>query len=181
VAGGAATITNTGAECIAPTEVRAQAAFAAADVMRRLRASQRRTRRSPRVTFGKRLSLLGRLSDGNAPHRMHLPREEAMLFHVVMTHTADNCPAFNTERMPALIESLEKLEKVGEEVGVKAHALLWGAPDHVAFAVLEADDLVALGRFLNSIAIVQDFEITPVQNVADVVKFGRAAMARAAK
>jgi hypothetical protein len=104
-----------------------------------------------------------------------------MLFHVVMTHSADNCPAFHTEMMPAVIDSLEKLEGVGEEVNVKAHMVLWGAPDHVAFAVLEADDLVSLGRFLNSIAIVQDFEITPVQHVADVVEFGKAAMARAAK
>jgi Domain of unknown function (DUF3303) len=104
-----------------------------------------------------------------------------MLFHVVMTHSADNCPAFHTERIPGVLDSMERLEKVGEEVGVKAHALLWGAPDHVAFAVLEADDLGALGRYLNSIAIVQDFEITPVQNLADVVEFGKAAMARATK
>jgi hypothetical protein len=104
-----------------------------------------------------------------------------MLFHVVMTHSADNCPAFHTERMPAVLDSLEKLEKVGEELRVKAHALLWGAPDHVAFAILEADNLGAIGRYLNSIAIVQDFKVTPVQNVADLVEFGKAAMARAAK
>lgn len=104
-----------------------------------------------------------------------------MLFHVVMTHTADNCPAFHTERMPAVLESMERLDKLGEELGVKAHSVLWGAPDHVAFAVLEADDFAAIGRYLNSIAIVQDFKITPVQNLADVVEFGKAAMARAAK
>jgi hypothetical protein len=51
----------------------------------------------------------------------------------------------------------------------------------VAYAVLEADGLRAIGAYLNSIAIVQDFKITPVQKVADVVKFGKAAMARAAK
>jgi hypothetical protein len=104
-----------------------------------------------------------------------------MLFHVVMTHTADNCPAYHTEKMPAVIDSLDKLAKIGEELGVKAQTLLWGAPDHVAFAVLEADDLGAVGRYLNSIAIVQEFKITPVQTVADLVEFGKAAMARAAK
>jgi hypothetical protein len=104
-----------------------------------------------------------------------------MLFHVVMTHTADNCPAYHTERMPEVIVSLEKLEEVGKELNAKAHALLWGAPDHVAFAVLEADNLGAVGRYLNSIAIRQDFKITPVQNVRDVVEFGKAAMARARK
>lgn len=104
-----------------------------------------------------------------------------MLFHVVMTHSADNCPAYHTDKMPALIDSLDKLEKVGEEFGVKAQALLWGAPDHVAFAVLEADDFGAVGRYLTSIAIAQDFTITPVQTVADLVKFGKAAMERAGK
>ena len=57
---------------------------------------------------------------------------------------------------------MEKLEEVGKELNVKAHALLWGAPEHVAFAVLEADSLIPLGRYLNTIAITQDFKITAV-------------------
>ena len=104
-----------------------------------------------------------------------------MLFHVTMTHTADNCPSFHTEHMPEVLTSFEKLEELGRELNVKAHALLWGAPAHVAFAVLEADNLLAVGRYLNSIAIRQDFEITPVQNLNDVVEFGKAAIARAKK
>jgi hypothetical protein len=102
-----------------------------------------------------------------------------MLFHVIMTHSAENCPAYHTEKMPAVLDSLEKLADLGKALHVTAHALLWGAPDHVAFAVLEADSLGAIGRYLNSIAITQDFKITPVQNVTDVVEFGKAAMARA--
>jgi hypothetical protein len=97
-----------------------------------------------------------------------------MLFHVTMTHTADNCPAYHTEAMPLLLASLEKLEGVGMELKVKTHALLWGAPEHVAFAVLEADSLGAIGRFLNSIALVQEFKITPVQKVSDLIEFGKA-------
>jgi hypothetical protein len=104
-----------------------------------------------------------------------------MLFHVTMTHTADNCPAYHTERMPEVLASLENLEEKGKQLNVKAHALLWGAPDHVSFAVLEADSLVALGRYLNSIAITQEFKITPVEHVSDVIEFGKAAMARSKK
>ena len=104
-----------------------------------------------------------------------------MLFHVTMTHTPDNCPAYHTERMPELLASMERLEEVGRETNVTAHALLWGAPDHVAFAVLEAESIGAIGRYLNSIALMQDFKITPVQKVADLVEFGKAAIARAAK
>jgi hypothetical protein len=104
-----------------------------------------------------------------------------MLFHVTMTHTEDNCPAYHTEWMPEVLASMEKLEEIGKELNVKAHALLWGAPAHVAFAVLEADSLVSIGRYLNSIAIKQDFEITPVENLSDVIKFGKAALAKAKK
>jgi hypothetical protein len=104
------------------------------------------------------------------------PRKEitAMLFHVTMTHTADNCPAYHSELVPEFIASMEKLDELGEKLNVKAHSVLWGAPDHVAFAVLEADSLRAIAGFLNSIAIAQDFDITPVQQVSDVVEFARA-------
>jgi hypothetical protein len=101
-----------------------------------------------------------------------------MLFHVTMTHSADDCPAYHTEKMPDLLSSLDRLEEVGKELNVKAHTLLWGAPEHVAFAVLEAESLGAIARYLNSIALTQDFTITPVQNVADLVEFGREAIAR---
>lgn len=103
-----------------------------------------------------------------------------MLFHVTMTHTADNCPAYHTERMPDLISALENLDEVGKKLNVKALSLTWGAPDHVAFAVLEADSLLSLSRYLNSIPITQEFKISPVQKVSEVVEFGKAAIAAAA-
>ena len=101
-----------------------------------------------------------------------------MLVHVTMTHTPDNCPAYHAEMMPAMIDSMEKLEQLGKDLHVKAHALLWGAPDHVAYAVLEADNLGAIARYLNSVAIVQEFKITPVQNLSEIIQFGKEAMAR---
>jgi hypothetical protein len=104
-----------------------------------------------------------------------------MLFHVTMTHSADNCPAYHTERMPELLASLEKLEEIGKQLHVKTQSLTWGAPEHVAFAVLEADSLGAVGRYLNSIALTQDFTITPVQNVSDLIEFGKAAITQAKK
>ncbi len=104
-----------------------------------------------------------------------------MLFHIFMTHKEDNCPAYHTELMPDLIASLENLEALGKELGVKAHTLLWGAPAHVAFAVLEADNVGAVARYLNSIPLKQDFEITPVVNLDEFVKFGKAAMEAQAK
>ena len=102
-----------------------------------------------------------------------------MLFHVTMTHSADNCPAYHAEKAPAFLASMEKLPALGEELNVQAHTLVWGAPDHVAFAVLEADSLNAIARYVNSIAITQDFRITPVQNVSEVVEFAKTVVARA--
>jgi hypothetical protein len=96
-----------------------------------------------------------------------------------MTHSVDNCPAYHTEKMPDMLTSLEKLDEVGEKLNVKAHVLLWGAPEHVAFAVLEADSYGAVGRYLTSIALTQEFVITPVQNVSEMIEFGKEAMARA--
>ena len=96
-----------------------------------------------------------------------------MLFHVTMTHSADDCPAYHTELVPAFIASVEGLDELGKSLNVKAHSVLWGAPDHVAFAVLEADSLRAIAGFLNSIAITQDFDITPVQQVSEVVEFAK--------
>ncbi len=104
-----------------------------------------------------------------------------MLFHVTMTHAADDCPAYHTERMSEVVDSLANLDKIGKELHVKAHALLWGAPDHIAFAVLEADDLGAIGRYLTSIAITQDFQVTPVQHVSEVIELSKALAARTKK
>jgi hypothetical protein len=83
--------------------------------------------------------------------------------------------------MPAMIDTMEKLDELGKELHVKALALLWGAPDHVGYAVLEADNLGAIARYLNSIAIVQEFKITPVQNLSEIIHFGKEAVAKAKK
>lgn len=100
-----------------------------------------------------------------------------MLVHVTMTHTPDNCPAYHADRLPAMIESMEKLAELEKELHVKAHLLLWGAPEHVVFAVLEADSLGAITRYLYSIAITQEFRITPVQQLSDIIQFGKEVVA----
>jgi hypothetical protein len=102
-----------------------------------------------------------------------------MLFQVKMTHSTDNCPAYHNEKMPALLASLEKLDELGQQFHVKTLELLWGAPEHVIFAVLEADSYGAVGRYLTSIALTQDFEITPVQKVSEFVVFAKEMMAMA--
>ncbi len=101
-----------------------------------------------------------------------------MLFHVTMTHTPEDCPAYNKEMMPDLIASVDKIDAVGKELNVKAHLLLWGAPEHVAYAILEADSPGAVTRYLNTIAIKQDFKVTPVQRLQEVMEMAKAMIAK---
>jgi muconolactone delta-isomerase len=104
-----------------------------------------------------------------------------MLFHVTMTHTPDNCPAYHPEAMPGVITGMDKLEGVGKELNVKVHFLLWGAPDHVAYALLEADSLGVIAQFVNAIPIRQEFRVTPVEHLGQVIETSKAMMARAKK
>jgi hypothetical protein len=104
-----------------------------------------------------------------------------VLFHVTMTHTAATCPAYEREQMPSFIADAEKLEAVAQELHVTVHFLLWAAPEHVAYAILEADNLGAIARYVNAIPLRQEFKVTPVQNLQDVIAMGRAMMAQATR
>jgi hypothetical protein len=104
-----------------------------------------------------------------------------MLFHVTMTHTPDNCPAYHRETMPEVINGMDRLEGVAKELKVKVHFLLWAAPDHVAYALLEADSLGTIAQYVNAIPIRQEFRVTPVEHLQEVIETSKAMMARAKK
>jgi hypothetical protein len=101
-----------------------------------------------------------------------------MLFHVTMTHTEDNCPGYHMDKMPELVQFGDKLSGLAAELKVKIHFVLWGAPEHVAFALLEADNLAAVARIVNAIPILQSFKVTPVQNLQDTLTMAKAMMAQ---
>ena len=101
-----------------------------------------------------------------------------MLFHVTMTHTPDNCPGHNKEQMPAVLASLEKLGGVAAELNLKVHFLLWGAPEHVAYGLIEADNPGSLARYVLAMDLKQDIKVTPVQNMDEVIAMGKAIMAQ---
>ena len=101
-----------------------------------------------------------------------------MLFHVTMTHTPDNCPGHNKEQMPAVLASLEKLGGVAAELNLKVHFLLWGAPEHVAYGLIEADSPGKLARYILAIDLKQDVKVTPVQHMDEVITMGKAMMAQ---
>lgn len=104
-----------------------------------------------------------------------------MLFHVTMTHTPDNCPAYHRETTPDVITGMDKLEGFARELNVKVHFLLWGAPEHVAYALLEADSLGVIAQFVNAIPIRQEFRVTPVEHLQQVKETLKAIVAQAKK
>ena len=81
--------------------------------------------------------------------------------------------------MPAILESYENLEALGKELNVKLHYFTWCAPDHVAFVLLEGDELSAVSRYLFSIPMRQKIEIVPVEHLHDTIAMAKAAIAPA--
>ena len=102
-----------------------------------------------------------------------------MLFHVTMIHTEDNCPVYYREKFTEVIEAFDNLEALGKELNVKTHFLVTCAPDHVIFALLEADSLAAVSRYIFSIPMPQDTKIVPVEDQQTTVAMAKAMMAQA--
>ena len=101
-----------------------------------------------------------------------------MLFNVTATHTMENCPGYNREKMPALVEALENLEATAKDLGVKVHQLLNGAPEHVSFLVLEADSSAAIAHLMTTIPFEQDFKVTAVVREQELVDMAKQMMAQ---
>ncbi len=104
-----------------------------------------------------------------------------MLFHVTMTHSASDCPGYDPARIPEAAEGMKRLEALAAELNVKVHFMVFGAPEHVAYGLLEADTLGAIHQLVFGIPMKQDFRVTPVESLAQVIAAGEAAMARAQK
>ena len=90
-----------------------------------------------------------------------------------MTHTENNCLGYNPEIRAETVAAADGLQELSKELGVKVHFLVTGAPEHVAFALLEADSLGAISRFVTSIPMPQDFRVAPVEHLTDTVAMVR--------
>ena len=101
-----------------------------------------------------------------------------MLFHVTATHTEENCPGYNPELMPALVEAIENSNSVASELGIKVHFLVNGAPEHVTYGLLETDDSSRLAFWTTSFPFKQSFKVTPVRAEAELAAMAREFMAR---
>jgi len=101
-----------------------------------------------------------------------------MLFHVTMTHSVSDCPAYDRQKMLDFIAGADTLPALAADLKVKVHMFVWAAPEHAAYALLEADSLMAVGRYVNAIPLRQDVKVTPVQPVTETIEMGKAMAAR---
>src|SRR5712691_7541393 len=81
-----------------------------------------------------------------------------MLFHVTITHSQADCPGRRPAETPDLIGPADRLEALGDELSVTSHSLVWGAscilwaaPEHVAYALLEAPSLEAVEGYVDAL------------------------------
>lgn len=97
-----------------------------------------------------------------------------MLFHITMTHTAEDCPGYNPDNMPELISSVESMDKIAEDLDVKVLFYLDGAPEHVSYVLLEAENILQVLGFVGAIPFKQDFKVTPVTHLKELIAFAKA-------
>lgn len=93
-----------------------------------------------------------------------------MLFLVTMTHTAESCPVYHPKQMSATIESAKKSESIAKELGMKIHFMLSAIAGHTAYTLVEADNAGALSRYFGSIPFPQDYTVTPVGHLKDMIE-----------
>lgn len=99
-----------------------------------------------------------------------------MLFHVTMPHSVEDCPGNNPDKMPEILSAFDTIDEVSQKFNVKVHFLVSGLPEHVEFALLEADSPVDLANFVSHFPYRQDYEVTAVEHLADVVSKMKAVM-----
>jgi hypothetical protein len=101
-----------------------------------------------------------------------------------MTHTEDNCPGYQREKMPEVLKAFKDLEARGKELNVKQHYfvwcppnhVVWCPPNHVGFMLVEADSLNAVSRYIFSIPMRQDAQIVPVEHFQDTMAMAQKLM-----
>jgi hypothetical protein len=94
-----------------------------------------------------------------------------MLYHIIATHTAENCPGYNEELQARMQEfTAVTAPKLSEELGVKIHFVVTPAPEHVVYMLCESDDYSSVTKLLLAIPIKQDFEIKQVVPVVEVAQ-----------
>jgi hypothetical protein len=74
-----------------------------------------------------------------------------MLVHITSTHSEENCPGYDKERLPAVREAWAKRDEIAKRHNVKLHWLLSTAPDHTFYTLVEAEKQTDIDLFLREL------------------------------
>ncbi len=81
---------------------------------------------------------------------------------------------YRQELMPAMLEAMSGGEKSAKEAGVKVLFSVVDTPAHVIYALVEADNVAAISRWLFSFPLRQHADIRAVEDMEDVGERARA-------
>ena len=92
-----------------------------------------------------------------------------MLFHVTMTHSPDNCPAYlPPDEQKKFFAEAEKGFDVAKQLNIDIQFFVAGV-GHTMYALIEADNFTALNSFLGRMPFKQDIEAIPVGHAKDIL------------
>ena len=102
-----------------------------------------------------------------------------MLFHVTMRHTVSECPGYQREKIPLMLQWREQREKLCQQFNVKVHGMYNALPQHLEFAIIEADSPASVAFFLSTSPVKADFEVHAVEAEDALMEGIKKMMARA--
>jgi len=100
------------------------------------------------------------------------PGSAGMLFHLTMEHSLQHCPSRNPDLIRGLQERYTQREQRSKETGVRVHFFVSAEPSHITYALLEADSVEGVRRWLMRYPVPQDVTVTPVQRMANLLSSG---------
>ena len=95
-----------------------------------------------------------------------------MLFHLSLEHSLQHGPGRNPDLIRGLRERYEQREERSKETGARVQFFVSAEPSHVTYALLEADSVEIVRRWLMRYPVPQDVTVTPVQRMADLLSSG---------
>jgi hypothetical protein len=101
-----------------------------------------------------------------------------MLFHVIHTHTVEECPARSPEQTRAYSKWWQTLKKTS---GVKVLAGYVSPLDHTFYITMEADDYPTLARVLGPLLSIGTGRVIPVLTLEQTFPIAEAGALRASK
>ena len=85
-----------------------------------------------------------------------------MLFHITATHTEDNCPGYNRELMPPMLDAIEASGDLAKELGLNILYMVSAATNQASYKLMETEYRSKIGAWVNSFPYKQAFDINPV-------------------